>query len=110
MLRQRFPCCNHDGHDKRSGVVTGLALDRDFISRQSVFMSRSILFKAKGFYVTTENFWVATEFSRVLLQQSAFMSGQSLVKAKGHYVVTENFLCRDRISWADVATKDFVSR
>ena len=31
MSRQRFPCRDRDGHDKRSGIVTGLALGRDFM-------------------------------------------------------------------------------
>ena len=39
MSRSRFPCRDRDGHDKRLGVATGLALDGDFMSRQSVFTS-----------------------------------------------------------------------
>ena len=54
MLRQRFPCHDRDGHDKRLGVATGLALGSDFMSRQSVFMSRQSLFKTKSFHVATE--------------------------------------------------------
>ena len=45
MSQQRLPCCDRDGQDKRSGVATGLALGRDFLSRQS-------LVKTKSFYVT----------------------------------------------------------
>ena len=59
MSRQRFPYRDRDGHDKRLGVATGLALDRDFMSRQS-------LIQAKGFHVTTENFCVAAKFPRVV--------------------------------------------
>ena len=44
MSRHRFPCRDRDGHDKRSGVAIGLALGRDFMSRQSVFMSRQNIF------------------------------------------------------------------
>ena len=40
ISRQWFPCCDRDGQDKRSSVAIGLALGRDFIPRQSVFMSR----------------------------------------------------------------------
>ena len=66
MSRQRFPCHDRDSHDKRSGVTTSLALDMNFMSRQSVFMSRQSLVKAKGFHVVTENFCVTTEFPRVV--------------------------------------------
>ena len=27
-----FPCRNREGHDKRSGVATGLTLDKDYMS------------------------------------------------------------------------------
>ena len=65
MSRQRFPCRDRDGHDKRSGVQTGLALGRDFMLRQSVFMSRQSLVKTKSFYVSTKYFYVATELAKV---------------------------------------------
>ena len=44
-----FPCRDRDGHDKRSGVATGLALGRDFIVTK-YFVSRQ---KARSFYVAT---------------------------------------------------------
>ena len=52
-------CRDRDGQDKRSGVATGLALDRDFMSRQSVFMLRRSSVKHKGFYVTIEIFFLS---------------------------------------------------
>ena len=63
MSRQRFPCRDRDGHDKRSCVAIGWALDIDFMSQQS-------LVKAKGFHVMTENFYAKTEFPRVVSRQS----------------------------------------
>ena len=87
MSLQRFPCYDLDGHDKRSSVATGLALDMDFMSRHSVFMSRRSSVKAKGFYVVTENFHVATKFLGVVSQQS--------------------ILCRDKV-WS--RPRDFMSR
>ena len=44
MSRQCFAslswqCHDRDGHDKRLAVSTGLALGKDFMSQQSVFMS-----------------------------------------------------------------------
>ena len=42
LSRQRFPCRDRDGHDKRSGVA--------------LFMLRQSLVKAKGFYVVTRQF------------------------------------------------------
>ena len=58
MSQQRFPCHDRDGHDKRSGVATGLALGRDFMSRQS-------LVKTQSFYVATKYFYFATELAKV---------------------------------------------
>ena len=65
MSQQRFPCRDRDGHNKRSSVAIGLALGRDFMSRQSVFMSRQSLVKTKIIYVTTKYFYVAIELAKV---------------------------------------------
>ena len=81
LYRDRgFPCHERDGHDKRSSDAAGLALGRDFILQQSVFMSRHSLVKARSFYVATET--AMTEH---------FRSRQSLVKAESFYVVIEYF-------------------
>ena len=74
MSRQRFPCRDRDGHDKRSGVAIGLALGGDFMSRQSVFMSRQSLVKTRVF----------------MSRQNIFMSRQSLAQVKRIHVTTKN--------------------
>ena len=58
-------CRDLDGHNKRSGFATGLALGRAFMSRQSVFMSQQSLVKTKSFYVTTKFFYVTTELAKM---------------------------------------------
>ena len=65
MSLQRCPCRDWDGHDKRPSVATGLALGRDFMPVQNVFMSRQSLVKTKSFYVTTKYFYVTTELAKV---------------------------------------------
>ena len=66
MSRQMFPCCDRDGHDKRSGVATEVSLGQGFYVVTKYFVSRQNLVKAKGFYVVTENFCVTTEFPGVV--------------------------------------------
>ena len=82
MSRQRFPCRDRDGHNKRSGVAISLALGRDFMSRQSVFMSRQSLVKTKSFYVATE----LAKVKRIYVSTKNSMSRQSCLK-----------LCRDKV-------------
>ena len=80
MSRQRFPCHDRDGHDKRLGVATGLTLGRDFMLRKSVFLSRQSLVKTKSFYVVKKYFYVATELAKVK---------RILVATELFYVMTE---------------------
>ena len=61
MSRQRFPCCDRDGHDKRSRL-------------------RLSLVKARRFHATTKNFSVVI---------GNFMLRKSLAKTKGFYVAIE---------------------
>ena len=78
MSRQRFPCRDRDGHDKRSGIATGLALGRDFMLQQS--------------FLCLDRVWSRTEVS--MSRQSIFVRVFQVAIEFGQ---DREFLCRDRV-------------
>ena len=114
MLQQRFPCCDRDNHDKRSGIVTfrlrlGLVRLRDFRSRQKTVVSRQDFMGL----CYDKVFSIMTEFSqdkRVSCHDKVFCVATGYDQDQGALccdkaicVVIEfgrgqGILCRDRIS------------
>ena len=98
MSRQRFPCRDRDGHDKRSGVVP-------FVLQQ-VWPWQGFLYRNRAFQVATK-FCQGQEFLcrnrvflcrdrvwsrlRVLCLDKIFYVMTELAKVKRIYVVTEYF-------------------
>ena len=84
MLRQRFPCCDRDGHDERSG------------SRQKVVVSRQDFME----WCRNRVFYAATEFwprPKVSCHDSIFLGHDRVDQAKSFFYRDIMFLCRDRV-------------
>ena len=108
MSRQRFPCLDREGKDKRLGVTTEFDLRQRISCRDRVFYVATEFGQNQGLFLSRQRifmslcrdriffFFVAIELwpspKCFLSRQYIFRLQQSLAKTKGFHVATKYFV------------------